>query len=872
MKNIKGYFKKPEKEQPDLLGDIVSVHKLVEELGDVKNATEQTLKEAQDVIRETNETIKEKASAMDDKISSFEQTAISLIEDIKSIPHFKGEPGKDADEVDQEKMAKEILAKIEVPKIDEKAIVKKVIAMIPESKADLKIIKETFEVDPMTVVDKILSLPPKEFQLSTDHIKDLDSTLKRIQTNSKGYVHGGGFNNIYSSSTLVSNGLTGLNFTGSGVSSVSKDNGTGIITVDITGGGGGGTVDSVVAGTGISVNSTDPANPIVTNSAPDQTVSITDSGIAVVTGTYPNFNVDVPATDLSGYVPYTGATGDVTLGTHALTVHNIKPDASDGLLLESNNGTDIGLLGAGNTANVTWYGSHNFDTATQDTIAAFTGVGKTLGSLATATYPSLTELSYVKGVTSAIQTQLNAKGVGDMVLASSQSVTGLKTFDTTKLAVKGSSTGATAIASANAGASNYTATLQAATGTIAYTSDITGTNSGVNTGDQTITNSSDATSHTVTLSASGGSVQFIEGSNITLTTGGTAGAGTVTIASTGGGTIDGSGTTNELTYWVDSNTVGALAVATYPSLTELSYVKGVTSSIQTQLNAKGAGTVTAVSVATANGVSGSSSGGATPALTIALGAITPTTVNALTLASAADGFTVAGGTASRTLAVNGANITMTGSGTATHTFPSTTSTLARTDAGQTFTGVQNFTSPDITTSITTPSASFTAFAGATTLLTIGGTGASASLFAPSTLDTTSSTTGAIRTSGGISAAKALNIGTNATIAGAIINTNNAITAVANAATVPVTASMNTVTNNSAATLTITMATAGAVDRQKCIVNILDFSAAAQTITWVNTENSTVTAPTTSNGSTTLPLTVAFIYNNATSKWRCVGTC
>ena len=42
--------------------------------------------------------------------------------------------------------------------------------------------------------------------------------------------------------------------------------------------------------------------------------------------------------------------------------------------------------------------------------------------------------------------------------------------------------------------------------------------SGTNTGDQTITNSSDATSHTVTLSASGGSVQLIEGSGITLTT------------------------------------------------------------------------------------------------------------------------------------------------------------------------------------------------------------------------------------------------------------------------------------------------------------------------------------------------------------------
>ena len=52
---------------------------------------------------------------------------------------------------------------------------------------------------------------------------------------------------------------------------------------------------------------------------------------------------------------------------------------------------------------------------------------------------------------------------------------------------------------------------------------------------QTLANTSDATSHTVTLSNSGGSVQLVEGSNITLTTTGTSGAGIVTIASTGSG-------------------------------------------------------------------------------------------------------------------------------------------------------------------------------------------------------------------------------------------------------------------------------------------------------------------------------------------------
>lgn len=45
-------------------------------------------------------------------------------------------------------------------------------------------------------------------------------------------------------------------------------------------------------------------------------------------------------------------------------------------------------------------------------------------------------------------------------------------------------------------------------------------------------------------------------------------------------------TANQITYWTDSSTLWALATATYPSLTELAYVKWVTSAIQTQLNAK----------------------------------------------------------------------------------------------------------------------------------------------------------------------------------------------------------------------------------------------------------------------------------------------
>ena len=68
--------------------------------------------------------------------------------------------------------------------------------------------------------------------------------------------------------------------------------------------------------------------------------------------------------------------------------------------------------------------------------------------------------------------------------------------------------------------------------------------------------------------------------------------------------LDGSGTTNEIAYWVDSDTLGALAVATYPSLTELSYVKGVTSAIQTQIDGKQPldATLTALAAYNTNGI------------------------------------------------------------------------------------------------------------------------------------------------------------------------------------------------------------------------------------------------------------------------------
>lgn len=120
-------------------------------------------------------------------------------------------------------------------------------------------------------------------------------------------------------------------------------------------------------------------------------------------------DVPTPTTPSLQEVTDVGAT-TTTQSTFSggIITNEVKASSSAGLNLKSNSGTDVALFGAGGGSNGTFYGGVNFDTATADTIASF-GASKTLTSLSTSTYPSLTELSYVKGVTSAIQTQLDGK-------------------------------------------------------------------------------------------------------------------------------------------------------------------------------------------------------------------------------------------------------------------------------------------------------------------------------------------------------------------------------------------------------------------------------------------------------------------------------
>ena len=62
------------------------------------------------------------------------------------------------------------------------------------------------------------------------------------------------------------------------------------------------------------------------------------------------------ATAATTYVPYTGATGNVNIGTYTLSSAQIRATSSAGLSINANGGTQIANLGAGGGANMTLYG------------------------------------------------------------------------------------------------------------------------------------------------------------------------------------------------------------------------------------------------------------------------------------------------------------------------------------------------------------------------------------------------------------------------------------------------------------------------------------------------------------------------------------
>jgi hypothetical protein len=161
-----------------------------------------------------------------------------------------------------------------------------------------------------------------------------------------------------------------------------------------------GGVASVSSGININVDNTDPANPII-NSLSDRykTTSLTSNTIG---NGSKSFTVDLNLSyiplqevlvvyDVSNHMHGTVTSYNSTTGALVVDIKNHTGSGTYTLWSINLDGTPVDAITGSGTAN---------------RLAYFTAA-QVIDDLDTATYPSLTELSYVKGVTSAIQTQFD---------------------------------------------------------------------------------------------------------------------------------------------------------------------------------------------------------------------------------------------------------------------------------------------------------------------------------------------------------------------------------------------------------------------------------------------------------------------------------
>ena len=148
-------------------------------------------------------------------------------------------------------------------------------------------------------------------------------------------------------------------------------------------------------------------NGYITNS------SLTPTGAFLTTGAGDTRYITQSNSGL--FVPYNGATGDLNLGLNGLSVHRVKSDSSDGLLITSSNGSTGIVVGAGGGSNVTVYGGLKLDYSTVSKVPIIDGAKNLISSDVTTG-----ELNYLTGVASPIQGQFLAitNNTGNFVTSS----------------------------------------------------------------------------------------------------------------------------------------------------------------------------------------------------------------------------------------------------------------------------------------------------------------------------------------------------------------------------------------------------------------------------------------------------------------------
>lgn len=285
---------------------------------------------------------------------------------------------------------------------------------------------------------------------------------------------------------------------------------------------------TINASTGLSISETANANGgqfTLTNSAPDQTVVLTGAGITSVTGTYPNFTIT--STEVDGSITNEGLLGvGAGSGTSAILLTN----SSTGV------GVTVNVSGIITISETASANGGQITLAATEVDGSITNELQTLANASTSTTHTTT-LSNSGGSTQFVE------GTGIGLATTGTGLDGILTITNTAPDQTVAITGA-GISVVTGTYPNFTVTSTEIDGSI--TNEL-----------QTISSTSDATSHTATLSNSGGSIQFVEGSNITLTTSGTGLNAVVTIASSGGGAgtdLGYTGTTSPVTLTSSTGT------------------------------------------------------------------------------------------------------------------------------------------------------------------------------------------------------------------------------------------------------------------------------------------------------------------------------
>jgi hypothetical protein len=119
---------------------------------------------------------------------------------------------------------------------------------------------------------------------------------------------------------------------------------------------------SGATGTVTSVAVTESGDALTITGSPITTSGTINIGFAGTTGQYINGAGGLTTfPSLTGFVPYTGATANLDLGTFDLTtdiatLNQVKAVGSGGLSFNSNSGTQVALMGGGGGAGTTFYG------------------------------------------------------------------------------------------------------------------------------------------------------------------------------------------------------------------------------------------------------------------------------------------------------------------------------------------------------------------------------------------------------------------------------------------------------------------------------------------------------------------------------------